>query len=214
MTMTMTMIMIMIMFSFGFVVISRMLQMNPELCEQVDLVISIVGFSQKSDFKFKRKTYLLFRWCSSICSTFLVSAFLKHVILKGPVISLAYKSVADKHVKMKDADEDERKKRIKFEVFLWKCNDIRTYMDTTITMMKLDITDIKIDKDLMHVAVDADQYFDNRRVKKHLKLIYNSVDMHKAVVPNHAPTVIATEETARAFIPKSIRQKIVKFNRS
>jgi hypothetical protein len=142
-----------------------------------------------------------------------VSAFVKHVVLKGPVISMAYKSVADKHVKMKDADEEERKKRIKFEIYLWKCNDIRTYMDTTITMMKLDITDIKIDKDMMHVAVGADQYFDNRRVKKHLKMIYNNVDMHKAIVSNHAPTVIATEETARAFIPKSIRQKIVKFNR-
>lgn len=198
--------------SFGFVIIARMLQLHPEIVKQIDLIISIVGFSHKSDFKFKKKTYFAFRWLSSISSTYLVSLFAKYIVLRGPIIRLAYNSVADKHVKMKDADDEERKKRINFEIKLWKCNDIRTYMDTTITMLTLDITDIKIDKDVMHVAVDADQYFDNKRVKKHLKMIFNNVDIHKAVVSNHAPTVIATEETAKAFIPKSIRRKIVRFS--
>jgi pimeloyl-ACP methyl ester carboxylesterase len=200
--------------SFGFVIITRMLQLHPEIAKQIDLIISIVGFSHKSDFKFKKKTYFAFRWLSSISSTYLISAFAKHVVLRGPIIRLAYNSVADKHVKMKDADDDERKKRINFEIHLWKCNDIRTYMDTTITMLTLDLTDIKIDKDVMHVAVDVDQYFDNKRVKKHLKLIFNKVDMHKAIVSNHAPTVIAAEETARAFIPQSIRRQIVKLSGS
>jgi len=196
--------------SFGFVVTARMLQKYPEIVAQVDDVISIVGFTHKDDFKIKKKTYLLFRWLGSLCSTYLMSSFAKYVVLRGPIIRAAYKSVADKHVKMKDADEDERNKRINFEIYLWKCNDIRTYMDTTVTMMTLDITAQKVDLPVMHISVSADQYFDASRVKAHLKMIFKKVDVHKAKLANHAPTVIGDAETAKVFIPKSIRRELAK----
>lgn len=200
--------------SFGFVILTKMLQKYPELSKQIDFVISIVGFSSKEDFKFKKSTYIFFRYLSSLCSTYLLSAFAKNVVLKGPIIRFAYKSVADKHVKMKDADETELNKRIDFEILLWKCNDIRTYMDTTVTMLTLDLTKEKINKEVLHISVSADQYFNNRQVKKHFKMIFNNIEIHKAIIPNHAPTVISTAETAKAFIPKSIRTKLAKAAKS
>jgi len=187
-----------------------MLQKYPEITEQVDTLISSVGFVSYEDFKFKKKTRFLFRWGSSIFSNRLPAAFLKYVILKGPIITATYKLVADRHVKMKDADKEERDRRIKFEIGLWKCNDIRTYMDTTITMMTLDITPEKVDLPVIHIVTKIDQYFDNKKVAARLKKVFKSVEVYKVKFKSHAPTVIVDLADAEAFIPKEVGKKIRK----
>ncbi|HUD03647.1 MAG TPA: alpha/beta hydrolase [Patescibacteria group bacterium] len=192
--------------SLGFLIVTKMLQKYPELSKQVDILISIVGFTNKDDFRFKRKTYLLFRWGSSMCSNYVMSTIAKYLVLRGPIIRATYNFVADKHVKMKDANEVERNKRIDFEINLWKCNDIRTYMDTTITMMTVDLTNKIINLPLLHISVDADQYFYKQKVEDHLKKIFISVVVYKAKMTNHAPTVIGDAESAKDLIPKEIRK--------
>lgn len=196
--------------SLGFVVVTRMLQKYPNLTKQVDMLVSIVGFTHKDEFRFKRKTYLFFRWGSSLCSNYVMSAIAKYLVLRGPVIRATYNFVADKHLKMKDADEAERKKRIDFEIHLWKCNDIRTYMDTTITMMTLDLTHTKVNLPVMYISVNTDQYFYRQKVKAHLKKIFSSVEIYKVKMSSHAPTVIGDAKSAKNLIPKEIRQKLAK----
>jgi len=196
--------------SFGFVVVARMLQKYPKMIKQVDLLISIVGFTSKEDFKFKKRTFVTFRYLSSFCSNSLPAAFAKYIVLRGPVISATYKLFADRNIKMKDANNEERKRRIKFEIKLWQSNDIRTYMDTTITMMTLDITDQKVDVPVLHITAGADQYFDATRVKKNLKKIFNDVTVYKTKLPSHAPTVIGDSENVKGLIPIEVRRKLAK----
>jgi pimeloyl-ACP methyl ester carboxylesterase len=196
--------------SFGSVVVTKMLQKYPEITEQIDIYISMVGFTSKHDFKFKKRNFYFFRYGASLCSTYLLSQFAKHVVLRGPVIRLAYKSVADKHVKMKDADEEERDKRINFEIHLWQCNDIRTYMDTSVTMLKLDITKQKVNMPVIYISVDADQYFDNKVVKTNLKKVFKKVTMYKSKMNNHAPTVVSSAKEAEPLIPKDVRMLLSK----
>lgn len=194
--------------SFGFLIITRMLQKYPKIANQVNVLVSIVGFANKEDFKFKKKTWILFRYLSSLCSTKFMSGFVKHVVLRGAIIRMSYLMVADKHVKMKDADDEERKRRIDFEIYLWQCNDIRTYMATTVTMMTLDLTKERVNLPLMHISVDADQYFHSRKVKANLKKIYKKVTVYKAKLPNHAPTVISDAKMAYSLIPIEVRKEL------
>jgi len=196
--------------SFGFLVTTRMLQMYPELVKKVDLLISIVGFAHKDDFRFKHRNYLLMRYWSSIFSSYLSSQFIRYAILRGPLIRKVYELQAGKHSKLKGADAAEQKRRIDFEIVLWQINDIRTYMDTTVTMLTIDLCSGQIDLPLMHVEVKHDRYFDNRIVEQHLNIIFKKVDIIKTTLDSHAPTVVATAADAAPFVPPKLRRLLAK----
>lgn len=196
--------------SMGFLVVTRMLQRYPELTKKVDLLVSTVGFVHRDDFKFKRRNFLLMRWVASFFSNRLPAWIGKTFVLRSPMIRLAYASVASRHSKLKDADKEELNRRIDFEVVLWKCNDIRTYMDTTISMLTADLCDRQVDLPVVHVAVPGDRYFNNHVVEQHLNVIYKQVDIIKTNVSAHAPTIIATAEDVAPFVPKMLRRMLAK----
>ena len=192
--------------SFGSLVVTRMLQKHPELIKKVDLVISIVGFAHHEDFKFSKKTYRFFKFAAKFFSLPVPAWIVRHILLRKTFIRLTYYLVADKHVKMKDADRDERKRRIDFEIGLWHCNDVRTYMYTSGIMLNVDLCNAQVNLPVYHVAVDDDRYFDNARVEQHLKVIYNDVKMIPSPMIGHAPTVIADADSAAPFVPARVRR--------
>lgn len=192
--------------SFGFVVATRMLQRHPSLTKKVDLLVSIVGFVHHEEFHYDKRTYNFLRYGASICSRRIPAWIIQHVLLRGPIIRATYNLVADKHVKMKDADEAERKKRIDFEIVLWKINDVRTYMDNGVTMLTLDLCDKQVDLPVYHIGVDNDRYFNNQVVEQHLNVIFNHAYMVPSKMGAHAPTVVATAKEAAPFIPTKIRR--------
>lgn len=192
--------------SFGFLVVTRMLQKYPELVRKVDLVGSIVGFVHHEDFKFKKSTYNSFKFAAKFFSYPAPAWVVRHIILRKSMIRLSYYLVADRHVKMKDADSEERKRRIDFEIGLWHCNDIRTYMHTSGCMLTVDLCNIPIDLPVYHIAVDDDRYFDNTRVEQHMGIIYKDVKMMPTPMIGHAPTVIADAKSAAPFVPAKMRR--------
>lgn len=194
--------------SFGFVIVTKMLQKYPELVKQVDLLISLVGFSSCSDFKFKKSTFWTFKTCSAIFSGWLPAGLLKLFILRGPLIRLTYLTISRGNYKMRDADKMERRKRIDFEIKLWQSNDIRTYMYTTQVMMHLNLTKQKINLPLKHIAVNNDQYFDNASVRRNFSKIFKKVKIYKSKMPAHAPTVISRAEEVDMFITKEIKREL------
>lgn len=192
--------------SFGFLITTRMLQKYPELVQKVDLLISTVGFAHKDDFILPKRIKWPLRIAASFFSNKWPAWFLKTFILQGPLIRASYRLVADSHSKLKDGDESERKRRIDFEIILWKINDIRTYMDTTITMLTADTCNIQVNLPVHHIAVDVDRYFDNHRVEQHLGIIYSRVYVIAAKSAAHAPTVIASAKDAAHFVPPKLRR--------
>lgn len=196
--------------SYGFVIVTKMLQKYPALVDQVELLVSMVGFTHKNDFKLSAKRQFIYRNSARLFTGYIGSKFVRYVALQPIFIKSTYKLQANSHAKMKGANKEELKQRLDFEVFLWHANDVRTYMYTSALLLTVDIVDIKVDLPVHHIAVDADQYFDNRQVKKHLSKVYNSVTMHKAHMPNHAPTVISDAKEAAAFIPKDVRKILAK----
>lgn len=196
--------------SFGFVVATRMLQKYPELTKKVDLMVSLVGFAHKDDFKFSKRNYRLLRYSASFFSNRLPAIFVRYVVLRPVFIRATYNMMAKNHSKMNDADDAERKKRIEFEIGLWHSNDVRTYMETGLTMLTLDICDKQVHLPLYHISVDIDRYFDNQLVEQHLNVIYDKVTVIESNMNGHAPTVIADAETAAPFVPPKLRRLLAR----
>lgn len=196
--------------SYGFNVATRMLQKYPELVKKVDLVVSIVGFVHHEDFKFSPNNLKLLRTTTKIFSMGFPAWTAKHLFLRGPLIIAVYRLVADRHAKFKDANETERKRRIKFEIILWKCNDIRTYMYTINGMLNLDLCNKTIKLPVYHVSVDGDQYFDNYNVEQHMRVIYEDYKEFKAVLGAHMPTIVATSKEVAPLIPAGLRRLLSK----
>ena len=192
--------------SFGFPIVTRMLQRCPELVKRVDILISLVGFVHHEDFHIKRHNFLMLRWTASILSRRTPSLFARYVVLRPLVIRTTYRILADNHSKLKDADKQEREKRIDFEIGLWQNNDVRTWADTGITMLTLDLCKEQVDMPVIHVAVDNDRYFDNDVVEQHLNVVFNKVTIFKSKMPEHGPTVVATAVDAAPFIPPKLKR--------
>lgn len=192
--------------SFGFVVATRMLQRHPELQKQVEMLISFVGFTHHKDFKFKARNYLLLKYTAKSLSRHpLPAKILAKTIIQRPFIATAYHLRSKTHPKMKGFSYSERKNLIDFEVILWQSNELYTYFATGHEMLTLDLTKMRIAAPVHHIAVAADQYFDNDMVQKHMKKIFSSVTVHQAVMENHAPTIIDGVDAAKKIIPQSIR---------
>ncbi len=196
--------------SLGFLIVTRMLQKYPDIAKRVDLLVSVVGFAHHEDFILPRRIRWPLRITASIFSNKYPALFMKTFILRGPVIRACYALVADSHSKLKDADKEEQSQRINFEIGLWQSNDIRTYMDTTVTMLRADTCGVQVALPVHHVAVDVDRYFDNHRVEQHFGVIYEHVYIINARQKTHAPTVVATAKEASAFIPPALRRLLSK----
>jgi pimeloyl-ACP methyl ester carboxylesterase len=196
--------------SLGFLIVTRMLQKYPELAKKIDLLVSVVGFAHKDDFILPKRIRWPLRIAASFFSNKYPALFMKTFILRSPVIKASYALVADNHSKLKDAATAERQQRIEFEIGLWKQNDIRTYMDTTLTMLNANVCDQQIELPVNHVAVDVDRYFDNHRVEQHFAVIYQQVNVINAKLQAHAPTVVATAKDAAPFIPPALRRLLSK----
>lgn len=194
--------------SYGFLVVTKMLQKYPDIARQTYVVFSLVGFSHKDDFKLSKRFYNNLLYGSKLGKTRLISVILKHLVLNKSIITTAYNLNADKHVKLKDANKQERAKRINFEVYLWKVNDIRTYFFTTDEFLRVNLTNNKVNNNLHHVHVVGDQYFDEQQVTKHLNQIYNQVVVHVAKLPNHAPTVVSDEQEANKIVTPSLKKQL------
>lgn len=196
--------------SLGFLITTKMLQKYPEIAKRVDILVSVVGFAHHDDFILPRRIKWPLRVMAEIFSRKYPAWFMQTFVLRAPIIRACYKLQEGSHSKLKDADQQEIEKRINFEIGLWQSNDIRTYMDTTISMLKADTCDIRVNLGVYHVAIDVDRYFDNHRVEQHLAIIYKDVHIIRSKEKVHAPTVVATAKEATPFIPRELRRLLSK----
>jgi pimeloyl-ACP methyl ester carboxylesterase len=190
--------------SYGFAVITRMLQKYPDIAKRVDLLVSISGIVNKDDFRWKKRNIFVMKNAARLFAR-KTPAFLAVCIgVKSPVIKGLYKIAESKHPKLRDAAEKERKKRIDFEVGLWKNNDFRTWMETCVSMFRLDLNGRPIDLPVYHVSIDSDHYFDNSVVEEHMRKIYKDFTLIKGKGRAHVPTIIASAKDAAVFIPEPL----------
>jgi pimeloyl-ACP methyl ester carboxylesterase len=192
--------------SFSFMVVTRMLQLHPELVSRVDIQVSFVGFLHRDDFHAPKPYYWTWRAIAKLFGGRLGVAFWEHIVLQPICIRAAYTVVAKAHPKMKDASKEERKRRIDFEIKLWHLNDFKTRIHTLETMLTANVCTAKVALPVYHVAVADDFYFDNAQVEQHMRQVYDEFEAIPASATAHAPTIIATAEEVEPFIPPRLRQ--------
>lgn len=193
--------------SFGFIVVTRMLQRFPELTKKVEMVVSFAGFAHKDDFTFSKTRWRSYYALSKIFSHRLTALFFRYVVLHPAILRFAYKRTHNAKEKFEGIVGEELDEITRFEIRLWHDNDVRSYMRTTSEFLNLNNCDRKIDMPVHHIAVAADRYFDNNRVEQHFRVIFSDYLLLKTLkLGNHAPSVIADESAAAAFIPPKLRR--------
>lgn len=191
--------------SYGFTIATRMVQRYPELAAKVDFVVSIVGFARYDDFTIKPRNFFFLRLTTMILKQRLPSLLVR-ALIRGPTISVTYNLLSNRNAKMKDADAAELRRRIDFEKVLWRVNDMRTYFYTMDSMFHIDLCDKQTSLPVYHVAVQDDQYFNNKLVEQHLAVIYASVSVIDIKIGAHMPTIVATAKEVAPFIPARLRR--------
>ena len=192
--------------SFGFVVATRMLQRFPDLAKKVDLLVSIVGFAHKDDFIFSKTRYWLYRLGTSVFRQPLASNFFHGVCLSPGILRTVYSRTKSAKIKLADMSPEEVQQMMDIEVWLWRNNDVRTYMYTTSQFLTFDNCKQQIDMPVWHVAVKQDHFFNNTTVEQHMRVIFSDFHGMTIDMTKHAPTVIANAKDAAPFIPPKLRR--------
>lgn len=193
--------------SFGFIVATRMLQRCPELIKKIDMLVSFAGFAHHDDFTFSKTRWRLYYLASKFFAHRAPALFFRYVCLHPAVLRFAYKRTHNAKEKFDGIVGEELEEITRFEIKLWHDNDVRSYMKTTYDFLKLNNCTKQIDMPVNHIAVAADRYFDNNRVEQHFRVIFNDFNLLTTLsLSNHAPSVIADEKAAAAFIPPKLRQ--------
>jgi len=192
--------------SLGFAIVTRMLQRYPEICDKVDLLISVVGFSHRYDFIFSKYRKFSYLAMASFFSHKLPATFFYNVFLHPTVIKTSYSKTHNAKKKLANLNPEDKKKAIDFEVDLWRQDDTRTYMAMAVQFLTIDNCKKQIPLPVHHISVAGDQYFDHSVVEQHMRVIFTDFTEHEAVIPNHAPSILATKKEADPFIPKSVKK--------
>ncbi|MDB5183010.1 MAG: alpha/beta hydrolase [Candidatus Saccharibacteria bacterium] len=197
-------------FSFGFIVVTRMLQLYPELEKQVDLLISSVGFSHKDDFTFTKTRYFFYRSGARVFSHKIPAVFFRNIFLHPTVLKAVYHRLHNAKEKFEGLDAQARAATNDFEVYLWRVNDVRTHMTTTVEFLKVDNTKKKLSVPLAHVTVAADKYFDGQRVEQNLRKIFDDVSVYTASTTSHSPSIIGEKKFASVIFPPQLRKRLAR----
>jgi len=192
--------------SLGFAIVTRMLQRYPEITDKVEVLVSVVGFSHKHDFIFSKKRKFFYNSLVSFFTLKLPSLFFYNVALHPMVIRLAYSKTYNAKKKLADLSPEDKKTAIEFEVELWRQDDVRTYMSMAKQFLELDNCGQQIELPVHHISVSSDQYFDHSVVEQHMRVIFTDFTEYEAVIPSHAPSILASRLEADPFIPRGLKK--------
>ena len=197
--------------SFGFVIVTRMLQRNPELAKKVTLLVSIVGFAHHEDFTFSRPRYLLYLNGTRFLSRYIPSKIFRYVALNPFILRRFYGKTHNAKHKFAHATTPEEVAKLQdIEIGLWHDNDPRTWAFTCTEFFKFDNCTARVDLPVWHIGTENDHYFDNHVVEQHMQVIFKKFQHSMIDMKNHAPSVMATEEEASILIPPALRRKLAR----
>ena len=173
--------------------------------KKVDLFISLVGFTRFDDFSLSAGRIRMYKTMSYIFRMRLPAAFFYNIVLHPSLLRAFYARTHNAKKKFEHLDVEEKKQMMEFEIVLWRDNDVRTHMQTALEMFTLDNCHKQINLPVHHISVDGDQYFNNDIVEQHMRIIFTDFTDYLAVMPNHAPSIVATREESAPFVPKGLR---------
>lgn len=196
--------------SYGFIVVTRMLQRNPELVKKVDLLVSIVGFMHRDDFLFKPLERKFYHRATRVLAARPVPFLIRYLALNKFVIKNLYIRLPAGRRRFLEMKTDDFKIMMDFEVKLWQSNDVRTHWATTSEFLNLDNCRGKIDLPIWHVVSSSDHYFNNYNVEQHMKVVFK--DYTQVVMKSHAhtPSIMGNKKEMAVMLPAKLKRELAK----
>ncbi len=200
--------------SFGFLVATKMLQKYPELTENVEFVISFVGFGKSSDFTLtslqRPAAQAAFKFGYSKTGGALINGLIFNK-LSLKIMLIAFR-VINPNPKYRHDTKEARVKAGEMEHHLWSSNDTRTKFYTYKVLSDFDLTkdSSPINLNLYDMTTPTDQYFDSKSVRATLSKLYKKSSTHMANIKLHAPSVIGSEEEVAKIYPDAIKKILAK----
>lgn len=191
--------------SYGFTVVTRMLQRYPEIAKRVDAVISVVGFAHHEDFVFSPMRMRMYRLSSKAMSGRISSMLFRNIALHPTVLKTIYGKTHNAKHKYEGKTGDELKALNEYEVYLWRINDLRTHMATSHSFLTLDNCKYRVDLPVWHISVKMDNYFDNKVIEQHMRVIFTDFTNCPANIKKHMPSVVADKKENAKLMPRQIR---------
>lgn len=186
--------------SYGFAVVTRMLQKYPEIGKKVGTLVSIEGFVHYQDFKLKHGDALVLRGASRLLSARVPAWLTDKVILRPSVMRITYNIINPKN-KTKD---------IKAKVAIWKQNNLRTYMASNASSLKLNLCNIQVDLDVYQIMDNQHKLFNPNVLKQHLKVIFNKVYVITDKPKSRKKTASSAEQHYLVPLPTKVKQQLAK----
>lgn len=196
--------------SFGFVIVTRMLQRYPELAKKIDILVSVAGFMDRSEFLWSPKTRTFYRFGTRLFATRPVSFLIRYVALNKFVVNSLTRLMPKSKHRYIEISPEVFKTTMDFEVKIWRANDVRTHWLTTSQFFTLDNTKVHINSPVVHVVSKGEHYFNNIVVEQHMRRVFSSYKKFTAASAAHVPHTTADKEATAVMLPAGLRRLLSK----
>lgn len=196
--------------SFGFLVVTRMLQRYPDLCNRIEGLTSIVGFAHHDDFNLSQPRRLVYKLLAKTGSARFIAPIVRYGYLNSFVLKRLYLRRYKQQASPEAFNAADVADLIDFDIYLWQANDVRTWLATTYEMLTIDNCGRQIAVPLWHIYVTGDPYFNQSVVEQHMRVIFNEYTEFKAKMASHTPSILANIEEAAPILPKQLRRLLAR----
>ncbi|MHB1864702.1 MAG: hypothetical protein ACYCPS_00865 [Candidatus Saccharimonadales bacterium] len=190
---------------FGFVLVTRMLQRNPEVGSKVNMAICLNGYAHKDDFRIKEADRRIMKFYSYIGSIKPISDILKLIMYNDLSLKARYPINKVRSTRGGPSKEFLRQ----FQIDLIKSTDLRTRMFLNVQLLKLDNCKSRINQTLWHITTsNSDQNVDQRLVEQHFSIIFDKYYHLPTKIGGKMPLVLNDQKLARKFLPAKVRREL------
>lgn len=197
---------------FGFVVVTRMLQLHPDLVKKVNLLIAADSYAHHDDLGSAGPRNWIHVVCKRLGAHKLPAIFYRNVFLYPAVLKQAAHSavrVGNGRYETDELEKDTLRETAKVYAKLWRVNDVRTYMQTTQELLRLDNCTKTIKLPLVHM-VGSQSKLDAFRTEQHLSVVFTKVQQIDSDIEQYATIGILPTPKTSALLPRKIRSMLLK----
>ncbi|HEY2004438.1 MAG TPA: alpha/beta hydrolase [Candidatus Saccharimonadia bacterium] len=185
--------------SYGFVVITRMLARHPDLQSRADMAVSVMGLADGRDLAMSPVLRCACEALLGIARTPVLGRVLQYIITRRWLLRLMY---TDRNPKVRSLPQSLRPEIIRFESYLWNCNDMRTYGACMHELFHLrQPTGPLIKTPAHHISTPHDHWLNIDSAERHIRALYGNLTSHTSTVMKHGGLAYDSEDEAKEIIP-------------
>jgi hypothetical protein len=190
---------------FGFVVITRMLQRNPDITNKIINVISLNGYAHKDDVNTNSTNLALKKLTYSVGTTKLISKILSVILNNNVALGIKYRNKNNTEDKQKHLDDQFINQ---FKIDLYKETDYRTMLDVSRQLLELDNCNKRVNNTVWHVRYGDKTMLNHKILEQHLRVIYSEYNEQESKLTRNVPFIFNDDKLAVKILPPKLRRSL------